>query len=181
MERYFITDPSYYDSLRSFEEYLTSVYKNNQINFSCFRDKTGKTTEPYIELFLKISQRFGIKKTILNSSIDERFYGVHLTSKQFDLIPKAKEKNLFTVVSTHSFDEIKEVKNLGADAITFSPIFSTPNKGEPKGVDELIKAVKLSYPLKCFALGGIVSKEHIEMIKVANPFGFASIRYFIVK
>ncbi len=179
MERYFITDPSYYDSLDSFKNYLTSVYKNNSINFSCFRDKTNKNPKPYIELFLKISQEFGIKKTLLNSSLDERFYGVHLTSKQFSLIKNAKEKNLFTVASTHSFEEIEKVKKLKADALTYSPIFFTPNKGEPKGVNELIKAVKLSSPMKCFALGGIVSDEHIEMIRKSECFGFASIRYFV--
>ena len=179
MERYFIADPSYYDSLDSFKDYLTSVYKNNQINFSCFRDKTNKNIAPYIELFLKLSQNFAIKNTILNSTLDERFFGVHLTSTQFELIPKAKDKNLFTIVSTHSLDEIEEVKSLGADAVTFSPIFSTPNKGYPKGVEELTKAVKLSHPMKCFALGGIVTKRHIDMIKNSNPYGFASIRYFV--
>ncbi len=179
MERYFITDPSYYNSLDSFKEYLTSVYQKNQINFSCFRDKTNNEQTPYIELFLKISQDFAIKKTILNSSIDERFYGVHLTSTQFDKIQKAKEKNLFTIVSTHDKNEIVRAKELGADAITFSPIFSTPNKGKPKGVEELTRAVQLSTPMKCFALGGIVSEKHINLIKKANPFGFASIRYFV--
>ena len=179
MDRYFITDPSYYSSLNDFKEYLTFVYQNNQITFSCFRDKRDINKEPYIDLFIKISQRFGIKKTLLNSSIDERFFGVHLTSTQFELIPKAKEKNLYIIVSTHSLDEIKEVKKLGADAVTYSPIFSTPNKGRPKGVEELKKAVYISSPMKCFALGGIVSDKHIKMIEKSNCYGFASIRYFV--
>ena len=179
MERYFITDPSYYNSLDSFKDYLTTVYKSNHIDFACFRDKINKNINPYIDIFLKISKEFGIRKTLLNSIIDDRFYGVHLTSSQFNLIKKAKEKNLFVIVSTHSLDEIEKVKALGADAVTYSPIFSTPNKGSPKGVEELKKAVYISSPMKCFALGGIVSKSHIKQIQKANPFGFASIRYFV--
>ena len=179
MERYFITDPSYYDSLDSFEKYLTSVYENHKIDFSCFRDKVNKDISIYIDSFLTISKKYKIKKTILNSYIDERFFGVHLTSKQFELVKKAKEKNLFVIISTHNEEEIIRAKELNVDAITYSPIFFTPNKGEPKGVESLKKAVSLAHPIKCFGLGGIVSQKEVERIKKANPFGFASIRYFV--
>lgn len=179
MERYFITDPSYYDSLESFEKYLKLVYKNHCIDLSCFRDKVNMDTISYRELFFKISQEFNIKKILLNSYIDTRFFGVHLTSKQYDLIQKAKEKNLFTIASCHNKKDIQIVKKLGGDAITYSPIFSSPNKGKPKGIIELKKAIKLATPMKCFALGGIISEEQIKKIKKTNCSGFASIRYFV--
>ena len=179
MERYFITDPSYYNSLDSFEKYLTSVYKNHRVDYSCFRDKVNPDISSYIDIFLSVSKKYSIKKTILNSNIDARFFGVHLTSKQFELVKKAKERNLFVIISTHNEQEIIKAKELNADAITYSPIFFTPKKSEPKGVESLKKMVELASPIKCFGLGGIVSQKEIKEIKRANPYGFASIRYFV--
>lgn len=81
------------------------------------------------------------------------------------------------IISTHTLSEAKEADALGADMITFSPIFNTPNKGEPKGTETLKSVIsKLSIPV--IALGGIVSKEQIDLCENAGAFGFASIRYF---
>ena len=183
MKTYLITDPSYYNTKEQFRIYLTSIYKNITIDYSCFRDKKNHNFIEYAKDFLEISKEFGVNKTILNTHIELAkklgFFGVHLTSTQFDKLSLAKEKNLFTVVSTHSFEDIKQVKD-EADAITFSPIFATPNKGNPKGVKELKKAVDLAYPKKCFALGGIISQNHIKECEDSGAYGFASIRYFLV-
>jgi len=181
---YLITDPSFYSSLEEFENYLTNIYKNHSVDFSCYRDKSSFSKE-YAKLFLTISKKFDIEYVLLNSYLDVAvslgFDGVHLTSSQFDLIKKAKKRDLFTIVSTHDDKQITKAKTLGADAVTFSPVFSTPNKGSPKGLEALKKAVCLSYPLKCFALGGIVTDKEVKECKKAGSYGFASIRYFTVK
>ncbi|MDY0117717.1 MAG: thiamine phosphate synthase, partial [Sulfurimonadaceae bacterium] len=65
----------------------------------------------------------------------------------------------------------------GADAITYSPIFETPNKGEPKGIEALQHVIK-KYPIKIFALGGIVESSHVIDVEKSGAYGFASIRYF---
>ncbi|MBR2148512.1 MAG: thiamine phosphate synthase, partial [Campylobacter sp.] len=80
---------------------------------------------------------------------------------------------------THNIKEIELANQYGADFITFSPIFATPNKGEPKGLEALKEAVKIS-KAKVIALGGIVSKEHIDKVMSFGAVGFASIRYFTV-
>lgn len=103
--------------------------------------------------------------------------GVHLTSKQFKLIKQAKEMSLDVIVSTHTKDEALLASSLGADAITFSPIFHSPNKGEPVGVEALADVVK-SVGIKVFALGGIVSAKDVDLIRSSGAYGFASIRYF---
>ena len=92
-------------------------------------------------------------------------------------IPKAKKLNLLTIISTHSLEEVKDAKNLGADIVTYSPIFSTPNKGIAKGAEELNLVVD-SCNIKVIALGGIVTQEQIDEVKNCNVYGFASIRYF---
>jgi thiamine-phosphate pyrophosphorylase len=105
-------------------------------------------------------------------------YGVHLTSLQFDEIEKSKAFGLFTVVSCHSEKEIIEAEKKGADAVTYSPIFSTPGKGEPKGLEDLNERVaKISLPI--IALGGITTPEQVKAVEKSGAFGFASIRYFV--
>jgi len=184
MKSYFITDPSFYNSQTTFKKYLTDIYKNFKIDFACYRDKENFSKE-YAKEFLKLSKDFGVKKVLLNSFLEESkelgFDGVHLTSSQFELIPFAKKSDLFTVVSTHNFKEIETAKRYSADAVTFSPVFYSPGKAAPKGVQILKEAVKLSSPMKCFALGGIVTQNEINECEKAGAYGFASIRYFTVK
>ncbi len=181
MVKYCITDPSFYNSIQTFQAYLENIFQYKRPDFIAFRDKVNTNKEKYIEKFLEICKYYKIKKTFLNSTIDERFYGVHLNSKQFHLIKEAKEKKLFTIISTHSIEEIKKAQKFGVDAVTFSPIFFSPNKGNPKGIEELQRVIKSFPTLKIIALGGIVSKEDIKKVKDCGVWGFASIRYFSVK
>ena len=104
--------------------------------------------------------------------------GVHLTSQQFNQIQYAKQNGLKVICSTHSLDELKIIEKFGADYATFSPIFLTPNKGKPKGIKELKEILKFT-KIKIFALGGIVTKEHINQLEKIDLYGFASIRYFL--
>ena len=108
------------------------------------------------------------------------FWGVHLPSSKFEKIKKAKDLGLHVVVSTHSLKEALHVEKLGADFITYSPIFYTPNKGNPKGLEKL-KEINDKIDIKCFALGGIIEKRQVELCQSTGVFGFASIRYFINK
>ena len=104
--------------------------------------------------------------------------GVHLTSSQFGAIETAKAAGLYTVVSTHSVDEIAHAEALGADAVTYSPVFASPGKGTPKGLEDLNEtAGKINLPV--IALGGIVTPAQIDAVKAAGAAGFASIRYFM--
>ena len=174
MIRYAITDPKYY-SLR----YLQNLH--NRADFVLFRDKKSKEYSKLAKEFIDSTKEFSYKKIIhgnymlakeLNSN------GVHLTSTQFNDIKKAKELELFTIISTHSLKEIKRAKELGADAITFSPIFDTPNKGKAKGIKALEEAIRCCQ-IKIIALGGIITNEHIKKIESTKVWGFASIRYFL--
>ncbi len=181
MKSYLITDPKYYKDTNSFEKYLISIYQNKKPSFACFRDKSNKDFDTFAEIFVKISKYFEIEKILINQNIQTalkfKAHGVHLTSSQFNQIEYAKEQGLYVIISTHSKKEALLAKKLGADAITFSPIFKTPNKGEPKGIKELKRVVK-EVDIKCFALGGIVGEREINLCKKSGCYGFASIRYF---
>lgn len=182
MKSYLITDPKYYKpQVDSLGDYLERVYQSNQIDYSCFRDKKNSNTKELAETFLLLCQKHNIQKTLINSDIELAkelgFFGVHLTSKLLDNIKKAKEKNLFVIASTHTIKEVEFAIGQGVDAVTFSPIFETPNKGKPKGVQDL-KELVLSQKVKVFALGGVITKKQIQKCQDVGAYGFASIRYF---
>lgn len=149
---------------------------------ACFRDKESENYEELATVFVQTCKAFNVKKILLN----ERYElakkvgatGVHLTSKQFDKIKDAKKDALFVVISCHNLNDIKKAQNAHTNAVTFSPIFETPNKGEAKGLEVLEEAVEL-YDIDIIALGGILSLEQIDQIKLTKASGYASIRYFI--
>ncbi len=107
------------------------------------------------------------------------FHGVHLKGNQINFIEYAKRKNLVVFYSAHSLEEMLKADMLGADGITISPIFYTPNKGKPLGV-KWLKAVSSNYNFKAdiFALGGIISEQEVAQLHECRIDGFASIRYF---
>ena len=183
MYSYLITDPKYYfdEAMKSLINLETRLYFNKP-DFVLYRDKDTLHYKKSAIQFLNICSRFDSVKPMLHGNVNLAFtlgaYGVHLTSLQFDEIKKAKELGLFTVISCHSEREMLEAEKLGADAVTFSPIFTTPNKGEPKGLAELQRMVdKINIPI--IALGGITTETEVKAVESTGCYGFASIRFFV--
>jgi len=81
------------------------------------------------------------------------------------------------VISCHTITEAKKAEELGADMITYSPMFASPNKGKPLGLAAL-KELKGIISLPIIALGGILTEVEIDACQRAGASGFASIRYF---
>ena len=183
MKSYLITDPKYYSNdIQIFENTLVRIVKNKTPDIVCFRDKESKNIEVLIKTFVNVCKKEKIENIFINSYIEfaikYQAKGVHLTSTQFDKIQFAKNSGLKVVISCHTEEDIKNAIEQKADFITYSPIFPTPNKGEPKGIDELEKVVK-KYSIKIIALGGIISEEQIKELEKTGVYGFASIRYFV--
>lgn len=178
MIAYAISEPSVLK--KDTDGYLSYLAKNCDIFL--YRDKHNPNYYNSAEEILKKSKRYGIKKLFLHSDIDTAYSlnadGIHLTSSQFDDISYAKKKSLFTVISTHSIDDIIKAEQKGADMVTLSPIFPSPNKGKPLGTEYLKEAISIS-KIPIIALGGIISQKEIDDIKKMGAYGFASIRYFI--
>jgi thiamine-phosphate pyrophosphorylase len=144
-----------------------------------YRDKQNGDYEKNATLFLE--QAKGFEKVLIHTdySLAAKLHadGVHLKSTQFADIKKAKDLALFVVVSTHTINESKNAELLGADMITFSPVFNTPNKGKAVGIDELRNIIS-SVSIPVLALGGIITQEQIVSCAEVGAKGFASIRYF---
>lgn len=182
LHKYIITDPAYYSNKeQEFQLTLMRVIKKHKPEYICFRDKTSTNAKKLLRVFVECCKEEGVKaiiNTYLQEAIQIKANGVHLTSKQFRDIPKAKKAGLFTVVSTHSIEEALHVKALGADAISFSPIFYTPKKAKPVGL-EVLEACINETQMKVIALGGIITPEHVAQIAGTKAYAFASIRYFL--
>lgn len=150
-------------------------------DFVCYRDKSAVNFEEKAIAFIKKAKQDGIEDIFLSEDylLAQKLgaRGVHLTSKQFVFIGEAKRCGLKVIISTHTQAEIEEAIRKKVDYITYSPIFETPNKGTPKGVEDLKKMV-LRYNIPIIALGGIISEKEISKVKEAGVYGFASIRYF---
>ncbi|SFV69925.1 Thiamin-phosphate pyrophosphorylase [hydrothermal vent metagenome] len=149
--------------------------------FALYRDKETSQYSFHAQNFVQMCKSIPNLKAFLHQDYKLAHAlnasGVHLTSLQFDEIKNAKDLALEVIISCHTKEEVDKAEELGADYVTYSPIFETPNKGEPKGVEDLKELVD-STSLKVFALGGIITKEQVLEVQESGAYGFASIRYF---
>ena len=182
IKSYLITDPAYYGSdLQTFHDKLLLAYKTHSVDFALYRDKSNPSYATFAEDFLLTCKQKNISAFLhrdyqLAGKLGA--YGVHLTSEQFEDIEAAKALGLFVIISTHSLQEIQRATALGVDAVTYSPIFDSPNKGIAKGLAHL-KEIVGKINTKIIALGGITTEEQIEAVASCGVFAYASIRKFI--
>nr|WP_232817682.1 thiamine phosphate synthase [Helicobacter burdigaliensis] len=178
-----MSDPNLYPKEpKEFYSFYNRILDTKKVDFACYRDKSGQYDPKLLEIFLKLNENYKIP-SLINSDYDLAlkfcFAGLHCNSMQMDLIEKSRKKNLITFFSAHSEKEVQEAYKKGANAIALSPIFHSPNKGEPLGIGDLERIVKNNPNINIIALGGIVSIEQIQKISHIPLFAFASIRYFI--
>ena len=182
MYKYLITSSDISKSDKDFFRLtLYKQLKKYKPHYVLYRDKSNTNYALDAVDFIEVCSEFKNIKNFLHQNADLAkelgATGVHLTSKQFDKISYAKQLGLEVVISTHTHEEVLLAQKLGADALTYSPIFYSQNKGEPKGIEDLKTVVEKSNT-NIFALGGVVTQEHVDMIAKTGAYGFASIRYF---
>lgn len=184
LKTYLITDPQYYsNNPKKFKRTLIKVLEKNKIDIICFRDKESSNFEELATIFVEVCKDKNIERILINSDFKLakklNAHGVHLNSKQFGDIKKAKQLDLFVIISCHNFDEIEKAQNLKVEALTYSPIFKTPNKGKPLGIEKFNEAIDLYKDSNIIALGGIIDNKQVAEITKTKAYAFASIRYFI--
>lgn len=176
MISYAITDPSTLDFNHLERDLKRFAQKASMI---VYRDKSN--VSKHGAAFVQAAKMFDFNKVIIHGDISlakrAGADGVHLSSLQLDEITDAKAMGLFVVVSTHTIDELKKAEVLGADMATFSPIFETPGKGAPVGLD-MLRSVTSEVTIPVLALGGILTEEQVSACERSGAIGFASIRYF---
>ena len=182
MISYAITDPLYYSAdPKTLKIRAAGLLSSRPVDMIVLRDKTTNDYESLARAFLSLKTEFPAVKFLLHRDIALASSlgadGIHLTSAQIEDIPAAKEASFWTIASTHTPAEAALAESLGADAITFSPVFATPGKGRPAGLEKL-KEIRDKISIKLIALGGIVADEQIEAVIRTGADAFASIRLF---
>jgi thiamine-phosphate pyrophosphorylase len=181
VKKYLITSPEHYTQEGSlFKKALEASFLRHSPDFALYRDKENSDYKELAKIFIKLCREYKVKAFVHGNYLlasELGADGVHLTSTQFSEIQNAKEKNLEVGISSHTTEEVLEAQKLGAMYVTYSPIFVSPGKGKPKGIEDL-KSLLENCEIKVFALGGIVDEEQIREIEKTKVYGFASIRYF---
>ena len=104
--------------------------------------------------------------------------GVHLTRTSLSAaaIRRSFPRNFIVGVSAHTVAEAEIAERQGANFVTFSPIFSSPGKGDLQGIKKLKEVCKRLKPFPILALGGIDETNFAEVLE-AGASGFAAIRF----
>ena len=103
--------------------------------------------------------------------------GVHLPEDSLTpgVIRKSIAAELIIGRSVHSLESAKRAAEDGADYVFFAPVFETPGKGEPVGVNELKRVCDELHGFPVIALGGIDERNVADALE-AGASGIAAIR-----
>ena len=108
--------------------------------------------------------------------------GVHLTGQSIDSsnIRRTFGDNFVIGVSTHSFEQARAAKQVGANFAVFGPVFATPSKrhyGTPIGVEQLFHVTRELGEFPVLALGGL-TMDNFDLCLNAGASGIAGITVF---
>lgn len=155
MKSYLITDPTFYGHTpEALESALDVIYSHTLPDFALFRDKQTIHYRELAEKFISISRIYTISRILLHGDYalahELKADGVHLTSSQFDAVAEAKKLGLYVIISTLTRRSAQSTR-IRCRCHHLQPDFPSPNKGEPKGLEDLKEIVaKIEIPI--FAL-----------------------------
>jgi thiamine-phosphate pyrophosphorylase len=103
--------------------------------------------------------------------------GIHLGRRSI-AAPEARRVlgSILVTRSVHDERELEAARAEGADAALVSPIFPSPDKGEPLGLEAIVAMRRLAPELPLIALGG-VTLENARRCLAAGASAVASIRH----
>jgi len=162
---------------------LIEIAARNNISLIQIREKklSARLVFEIARAAVKITQTTGTK-LLVNDRADIALAanadGVHLTARSLSAgaIRRAFPKDFIIGVSTHTIEEAGNAKNQTADFVTFSPIFSMPNKDKFQGIENLREVCEKLKPFPVIALGGIDETNYKSVLENGAS-GFAAIRF----
>lgn len=119
------------------------------------------------------------KRVVVNTRTDIALAcgagGVHLPAGSPS--PRAIVPQGFLIgASCHTMEELRLAEDDGADFAVYGPVFESPGKGPPVGIERLRDAVR-RVRMPVYALGG-VTEENAPLCVEAGAYGVAGIRLF---
>jgi len=130
------------------------------------KDLDGKTIYEMAARIRESTTAHG-SKLFINDRVDIALAlgadGVHCPEHGFPVLDAAKLLGPSRTIgaSVHSLDGARRAEDLGADFVTFGPVFATPSKtayGPPQGLDAL-GGVAGSVGVPVFAIGGVTPER----------------------
>jgi len=177
MKRYYITDRK---SLGGFRPLLDVIRDQMHlgVDFIQIREKDVPARQLFEFTLAVLEVRNGEipkrspVKILVNTRADVALAvgadGVHLPASA----PSQTLPGLLVARSCHTVEEVRAAK---ADMVTFGPVFESPGKGAPLGLQALREACEGKMPV--FALGG-VNWDNVSECIAAGAEGIAGIRLF---
>jgi thiamine-phosphate pyrophosphorylase len=177
MKRYYITDRK---ALGGFRPLLETIRDQMHlgVDFVQIREKDLSARELFeftlavLEVRARDADARIQTKILVNSRADVAFAaradGVHLPAG-------APEKTLPGLLVARSCHSLQEVKQADADLVVLGPVFDSPGKGSPLGLDALHAACGLGKVV--YALGGVTWENAASCVQ-AGAAGIAGIRLF---
>lgn len=179
-----VTDPAYDD------EHIVFVTKQvvKEIGRDAFavqlRDKRPRPIEELRRLAVQLAQHAAVVFNVDGPDTDSRLDiarevgAAHLGGSVVS-VAEARVSVGFDAwlsVPAHRVDDVRVAAQKGVDAVLFSPIFGSPKKGEPLGLDSIRWARSVAGPdLHLIALGG-VDESNAASCAEAGAGGVAVIR-----
>jgi thiamine-phosphate pyrophosphorylase len=176
MKRYYITDRKSVGGFRPLLEIIRDQMHLG-VDYIQIREKDVPARELYEFALAVVHARAELNKPVpakilINTRADVAraagCEGVHIPS----YAPRESLPGLLVARSCHTFEEIEQAE---AALVTFGPVFASPGKGAPLGLDALKRACSYGKPV--FALGG-VNWENAARCMEAGAAGIAGIRLF---
>jgi thiamine-phosphate pyrophosphorylase len=177
MKRYYITDRKAVGGFRPLLEIIRDQMHLG-VDFIQIREKDLSARELFeftlavLEVRESEVRKHLPAKILVNSRADVALAtgadGVHLPAGA----PRETFPKLVVARSCHTLDEVRQSS---ADFVTFGPVFETPGKGAPVGLEALRAACQLGK--RVFALGGVNWDNAAECMQVGAE-GIAGIRLF---
>jgi thiamine-phosphate pyrophosphorylase len=172
LNRYYITDRKAAGGTENLLRIIQRQFQSG-IEFLQIREKDLSARQLF-ELTRKVVgiRGTGSTKILVNSRADVALAagadGVHLPAA-------APGQTLPGLLIGRSCHTVQEVLSSRSDLVTFGPIFDSPGKGSPTGLDALREACQSRVPV--YALGGITWDNAAECMD-AGAAGIAGIRLF---
>ncbi|MGH9629272.1 MAG: thiamine phosphate synthase [Bryobacteraceae bacterium] len=182
MRRYYITDSRAAGGTDAVLTHIQSAIASG-VDYIQIREKdlSARAFADLVRVAVRLAGS-GPAKILVNERTDVALaagaHGVHLPSESLSptLIRPLLPDGSVIAVSCHTLSDVERAEAEGADFVVLGPVFETPGKGRPLGLEAFGQIAK-SAGVPVFALGGITVENAGACIR-AGAAGVAAIRMF---